>query len=57
MAARAVSGSGDVDTDHNGVISIEELTAYVADHLSRLTVLSNSGSTCAFAAASFAAGL
>jgi uncharacterized caspase-like protein len=33
----ALSGSGDVDTDHNGVISIEELTAYVGDHLSQLT--------------------
>jgi hypothetical protein len=33
----ALSSSGDVDTDHNGVISMEELTAYVGDHLSQLT--------------------
>jgi uncharacterized caspase-like protein len=35
----ALSGSAgsDVDTDHNGVISMTELTAYVEKHLSRLT--------------------
>jgi WD40 repeat protein len=33
----ALSGSGDVDTDHNGAISMEELTAYFENHLSRLT--------------------
>jgi hypothetical protein len=34
----ALSGSGyDVDTDHNGVISMAELTAYVEKHLSQLT--------------------
>lgn len=34
----ALSGSADdIDTDHNGVISMAELTAYVANHLSQLT--------------------
>jgi hypothetical protein len=34
----ALSGSADdIDTDHNGVISMAELTAYVAKHLSDLT--------------------
>jgi uncharacterized caspase-like protein len=34
----ALSGSaGDVDTDHNGVISMTELTEYVGKHLSLLT--------------------
>jgi hypothetical protein len=34
----ALSGSAyDVDTDHNGVISMAELTAYVEKHLSHLT--------------------
>jgi hypothetical protein len=34
----ALSGSAyDVDTDHNGVISMAELTAYIEKHLSRLT--------------------
>jgi hypothetical protein len=33
----ALSGSGDVDTDHNGAISMEELSAYIAEHLSQLT--------------------
>jgi DNA-binding beta-propeller fold protein YncE len=34
----ALSGSAaDIDTDHNGVISMTELTAYIAKHLSQLT--------------------
>jgi WD40 repeat protein len=34
----ALSGSAyDVDTDHNGVISMAELTAYIEKHLSHLT--------------------
>ena len=34
----ALSGSADdIDTDHNGVISMTELTAYLAKHLSQLT--------------------
>jgi WD40 repeat protein len=34
----ALSGSADdIDTDHDGVISMHELTAYIAEHLSRLT--------------------
>jgi WD40 repeat protein len=34
----ALSGSAyDIDTDHNGVISMAELTAYVEKHLSHLT--------------------
>jgi WD40 repeat protein len=34
----ALSGSADdIDTDHNGVISMAELTAYIAKHLSQLT--------------------
>jgi WD40 repeat protein len=34
----ALSGSAyDIDTDHNGVITMAELTAYVEKHLSRLT--------------------
>jgi Caspase domain/WD domain, G-beta repeat len=33
----ALSGAADIDTDHNGVISMDELTAYVGEHLSRLT--------------------
>jgi hypothetical protein len=31
-------GSDDIDTDHNGVISMAELTADVAKHLEELTV-------------------
>jgi WD40 repeat protein len=35
---QALSGSAeDIDTDHNGVISMSELTAYIAKHLSQLT--------------------
>jgi hypothetical protein len=30
-------GSDDIDTDHNGVISMAELTADVAKHLEELT--------------------
>ncbi len=34
----ALSGSADdIDTDHNGVVSMTELTAYIARHLSQLT--------------------
>jgi uncharacterized caspase-like protein len=33
----ALSGSGDVDTDHNGAISVKELTDYIEDHLPKLT--------------------
>ena len=34
----ALSGSAnDLDTDRDGVISMAELTAYMAKHLSRLT--------------------
>jgi hypothetical protein len=34
----ALSGSAhDIDTDHNGVITMAELTAYIAKHLSHLT--------------------
>jgi hypothetical protein len=33
----ALSSSSDIDADHNGLISVEELTTYVGDHLSRLT--------------------
>jgi uncharacterized caspase-like protein len=34
----ALSGSAeDIDTDHNGVISMAELTAYVSKHLNQLT--------------------
>ena len=34
----ALSGSADdIDTDHNGVITMAELTAYIAKHLSELT--------------------
>jgi WD40 repeat protein len=34
----ALSGSADdIDTDHNGVISMAELTAYMTQHLSQLT--------------------
>ena len=33
----ALSASGDVDTNHDGVISMSELTAYVAKHLTELT--------------------
>ena len=33
----ALSASDDVDTNHNGVISMTELTAYVAGRLSQLT--------------------
>jgi uncharacterized caspase-like protein len=33
-----LSGSAyDIDTDHNGVITMAELTAYIAKHLSQLT--------------------
>jgi hypothetical protein len=34
----ALSGSAyDIDTDHNGVITMAELTAYIEKHLSQLT--------------------
>jgi hypothetical protein len=34
----ALSGSAhDIDADHNGVITMAELTAYIAKHLSHLT--------------------
>jgi hypothetical protein len=34
----ALSGAGgDIDTDHNGVISMAELTAYIEKNLSQLT--------------------
>jgi outer membrane protein assembly factor BamB len=33
----ALSRSDDIDTDHNGVISMAELTAYVARHLEEVT--------------------
>jgi WD40 repeat protein len=33
----ALSASGDVDTNHDGVISMSELTAYIAKHLPELT--------------------
>jgi WD40 repeat protein len=33
----ALSASDDVDTDHNGVISMSELTAYIQKHLTELT--------------------
>jgi WD40 repeat protein len=33
----ALSGSSDADTDHDGMISVEELITYVRKHLSRLT--------------------
>jgi uncharacterized caspase-like protein len=34
----ALSGSaGDIDTDHNGVISMAELTDYIGKHLDELT--------------------
>jgi len=34
----ALSGSADdIDTDHNGVISMSELTAYIEKHLKQLT--------------------
>jgi hypothetical protein len=35
--ARPRVSAYDVDTDHNGVISMAELTAYVEKHLSHLT--------------------
>jgi uncharacterized caspase-like protein len=33
----ALGSADDIDTDHNGVISMAELTAYVAKHLDELT--------------------
>jgi Caspase domain len=33
----ALGSADDIDTDHNGVISMAELTAYIAKHLSDLT--------------------
>jgi uncharacterized caspase-like protein len=33
----ALSGSGGVDTNHDGVISMSELTAYIEKHLTELT--------------------
>jgi caspase domain-containing protein len=33
----ALSGTADIDSDHNGVITMAELTAYIEKHLSHLT--------------------
>ena len=33
----ALTDTGDVDTNHDGVISMSELTAYVGKHLTELT--------------------
>jgi uncharacterized caspase-like protein len=33
----ALSASDDVDTNHDGVISMSELTAYIGKHLTELT--------------------
>jgi len=32
-----MAAGGDIDTDHNGVISMAELTAYIEKNLSQLT--------------------